>query len=33
MLADTLYGGDENVQAAETRGVELLRQSTAARRK
>ena len=23
MLADTLYGGDENVQAAETRGVEL----------
>jgi hypothetical protein len=24
MLADTLYGGDENVQAAETRGVELV---------
>jgi hypothetical protein len=24
MLADTLYGGDENVQAAEARGVELV---------
>ena len=24
MLADTLYGGDENVQAAEDRGVELV---------
>ena len=33
MLADTLYGGDENVQAAETRGVELVAQSPAASRK
>ena len=24
MMADTLYGGDENVQAAETSGVELV---------